>query len=66
MKVEEILTKDGYTGTIKYHNECMEYPASKKYSLTIEKAGKLFINQFGLTCSGAKTKFNRWVNKQNK
>ena len=64
MKIEETITEDGYIGKIIYMNEYSHLTPSKRYILKIEKDGKTYINRSGLTCSGAKTLFFRWINKK--
>jgi len=64
MDIQKTLNKNGYIGKIIYHSNYFTSPPSKRYSLTIEKEGKTFINRYNFTRSGAETFFNRWVDKQ--
>ena len=64
MEIQKVLTEKGFTGKIIYNANYVELPPSKRYSLTIEKEGKVYINRSYLTGSGAETLFYRWVAKQ--
>ena len=64
MEIEKTIIKDGYIGKIIYHSNYFDRPASKRYTLIIEKDGKHVINRSNFTCSGAEIFFYRWVNKQ--
>ena len=64
MEIQKILNKNKYIGKIIYYSNNFNCPASKRYALTIEKDGKIFINRSNFTYSEAETFFNRWVNKQ--
>lgn len=65
MEIQKILTEKGFTGKIIYNANYFELPPSKRYTLKIEKDGKVYIERSYLTGSGAETLFYRWVAKQN-
>lgn len=60
----ESLYKNGYVGVILYNNYDDSTPISRRYGLKIIKDNKIYIDRRnGLTLSGAKTQFERWVSK---
>lgn len=67
MKEVETLTQNGYVGIITYDTSYDNtIPASRRYGLKIIKDNKIYIERRnGLTLSGAKTHFERWVVKKN-
>ena len=64
MEPQEILEKDGFIGKIVYDSSLFDLAASKRYVLIIERDGKELIHRSNMTGSGAKTLFQRWVDKK--
>ena len=65
MREIERLYKNDYIGIISYNNAYNDStPTSRGYGLKIIKDNKTYIDRRnGLTLSGAKTQFERWVSK---
>lgn len=64
MKEIERFSKYGFTGIISYYTGYDDTtPASQRYNLKIIKDDKIYIDSNRNTLSGAKTRFERWVEK---
>ncbi|MBQ8844746.1 MAG: hypothetical protein IJ008_01870 [Clostridia bacterium] len=57
--------KNGYKDIVLFNNAYDDStPTSRRYGLKIIKNNKIYINRKnGLTLSGAKTQFERWISK---